>query len=133
MAEETTEFEKLRKSLRGKSSIVLTDENGVEYTAKFPRKLVKDMEDSGVTSEYVTSIIQKGTVSATDEFFDRFVLPAFNNDCQKMTAEQVRDLFEGLGDPMQVIQALIVLFTNPVVALFEKKNPTQTRTKFRFV
>ena len=133
MAGIDNDFDKLSKSMNGKSSIVITDENGVEYTAKFPRALVKRMEDEGVTSEYIADTLQKATVSATDEVFERFVLPAFNNDCQKVTLEQLIDLFEGLDDPMTVIQALIVLYMAPITALFEKKNPTKSRAKFRFV
>lgn len=125
-------MKKLEKEMVGKTSITLEDEAGVTYVAKFPRKLVKEMEERGITAEYASKVVSEGTVAASDKFFEEFVLPAFNVE-QKMTLEQVEDLFEGLEDPMVVISALIILFTAPVRALFEKKNPTQTRTKFSLV
>lgn len=122
----------IMSKLNGATSIVLTDENGVEYKASFPRALVRKMQKEGVTAEYIGSVMDNGTVESVDEFFEKFVLPAFNVE-QKMTLEQVEDLFEGLEDPTEVIEALMALYTLPVYALLGKKDPTKTRAKFRLV
>lgn len=132
VAADNEDDDNIISKLNGATSIVLTDENGVEYKASFPRALVRKMQKEGVTAEYLSSVMGDSTVESVDEFFEKFVLPAFNVE-QKMTLEQVEDLFEGLEDPGKVIEALMALYTLPVYALLGKKDPTKTRAKFRLV
>lgn len=127
------DIEALRKELEGKSSIVLEDENGVEYTATYTRDLVKKMEKSGVTVEEASKLLSKGTFTAVEEFLEKFALPAFNCSGKKVTIEEVEDLLASVENPGEIIGALMVLFMTPTMTLLTKKNPTQTRAKFRFV
>lgn len=139
MAKNTTndvfdfDIDKLREELEGKSSIVLTDENGVEYTAKYDRALVKKMEKEGITVEEASKLLSKGTYTAVEEFLEKFALPAFNNSGTKVSLDEVVDLMGAVDNPGEVIGALMVLFMTPTMTLLTKKNPTQTRAKFRFV
>lgn len=120
------------QKLNGSTSIVLTDENGVEYVAKYPRSLVRDMQRKGVTVEKAQEYLSDGTMDGVETFLKEFVLPAFNVE-QKMTLEQLEDVFEDIEDPSEVIEVLMALYSLPVYSLLGKKDPTKTRAKFRLV
>ena len=120
------------QKLNGSTSIVFTDENGVEYVAKYPRSLVRDMQRKGVTVEKAREYLSDGTIDGVETFLKEFVLPAFNVE-QKMTLEQLEDVFEDIEDPSEVIEVLMALYSLPVYALLGKKDPTKTRAKFRLV
>ncbi len=132
MAKSTSNVPEIIQKLNGKTSVSVTDENGVEFVAKYPRKLVRDMQRDGVTVEKVQEYLSDGTMDGVETFLEKFVLPAFNVE-QKVTLEQLEDLFEGLEDPSEFIEVLMALYSLPVYSLLGKKDPTQTRAKFRLV
>ena len=115
--------------LRGHSSIVIEDEDGTEYTLRYPRKLVKQMEAAGITSQTVAAKMGDGTLTAMEEFVKEFVMPAFKADQPKIGFDTVLGVYEQLPDKAEFIQLLMGLFMQPTLAL--TTDPTETRMKFR--
>lgn len=117
--------------LRGHGSIVIEDADGTEYTLRYPRKLVKEMEARGVTSQTVTEKMGDGTLTAMEGFIKDFVMPAFKTDQPKIGFDTVIGIYEQLPDKGEFIQLLMGLFMQPTLAL--TTDPTETRMKFRLV
>lgn len=120
------------EDIKGHDKIVIEDEEtGTEYTLCYTRKMVKDMEKKGITSQYAVKMLSDGTLTSLDRFINDFVLPAFKKEQPKITFNDVLGIWEGIEDKQYMIALLVALFSQPMTALLE--NPTESRMKFRLV
>ena len=113
--------------LRGHSSIVIEDADGTEYTLRYPRRLVKQMEAAGITSQAVAAKMGDGTLTAMEDFVKEFVMPAFKSDQPKIGFDTVLGIFEQLPDKAEFIQLLMGLFMQPTLAHLQTRKQTFTR------
>ncbi len=120
------------EDIKGHDKIVIEDEeSGNEYTLCYSRKMVKDMEKKGITSQYAAEMLSDGTLTSLEKFISDFVLPAFKKEQPKITFNEVLDVWRGIEDKQYLIALLVALFNQPMTALIE--NPTESRMKFRLV
>lgn len=120
------------EDIKGHDKIVIEDEeSGNEYTLCYSRKMVKDMEKKGITSQYAAEMLSDGTLTSIEKFISDFVLPAFKKEQPKITFNEVLDVWRGIEDKQYLIALLVALFNQPMTALIE--NPTESRMKFRLV
>lgn len=120
------------EDIKGHDKIVIEDEeSGNEYTLCYSRKMVKDMEKKGITSQYAAEMLSDGTLTSLEKFISDFVFPAFKKEQPKITFSEVLDVWRGIEDKQYLIALLVALFNQPMTALIE--NPTESRMKFRLV
>ena len=120
------------EDIKGHDKIVIEDEeSGNEYTLCYSRKMVKDMEKKGITSQYAAEMLSDGTLTSLEKFISDFVLPAFKKEQPKITFNEVLNVWRGIEDKQYLIALLVALFNQPMTALIE--NPTEARMKFRLV
>lgn len=120
------------EDIKGHDKIVIEDEeSGNEYTLCYSRKMVKDMEKKGITSQYAAEMLSDGTLTSLEKFISDFVFPAFKKEQPKITFSEVLDVWRGIEDKQYLIALLVALFNQPMTALIE--NPTVSRMKFRLV
>lgn len=120
------------EDIKGHDKIVIEDEEtGTEYTLCYSRKMVKDMEKKGITSQYAAEMLSNGTLTSLEKFISDFVLPAFKKEQPKITFNEVLGVWRGIEDKQYLIALLVALFNQPMTALIE--NPTEPRVKFRLV
>lgn len=120
------------EDIKGHDKIVIEDEEtGAEYTLCYSRKMVKDMEKKGITSQYATEMLSHSTLTSLEKFISDFVMPAFKKEQPKITFNEVLGIWQGIEDKPYMIALLVALFNQPMTALIE--NPTESRMKFRLV
>lgn len=130
--EEVNIAAKALEDIKGHDKIVIEDEEtGTEYTLCYSRKMVKDMEKKGITSQYATEMLSNSTLTSLEKFISDFVLPAFKKEQPKITFNEVLGIWKGIEDKPYMIALLVALFNQPMTALIE--NPTESRMKFRLV
>ena len=77
-AEDINIAAKALEDIKGHDKSVIEDEEtGAEYTLCYSRKMVKDMEKKGITSQYATEMLSHSTLTSLEKFISDFVLPAF--------------------------------------------------------
>lgn len=126
-----TTYAEIMGEIDGRDRIVIEDGDGNEYTLRYTRRIVKDMERSGITAEKAADALKDATLTAVEGFITDFVAPAFRTDQPKMSKDEVIALWQEMPDKDVLIAYLIALFNQPMTALV--KNPTETRAKFRLV
>lgn len=120
------------EDIKGHDKIVIEDEeSGTEYTLCYSRKMVKDMEKKGITSQYAAEMLSNCTLTSIEKFISDFVLPAFKKEQPKITFNEVLGVWQGIEDKQYLIALLVALFSQPMTALIE--NPIESRMKFRLV
>lgn len=119
----------LMDKVKGHDSVVIEDGDGNEWTLRYPRRLIKQMEERGVTSAAMADLLAKATLTSTEKFIEDFVLPAFKTDQPKMKLADVIDIYEALPDKNDFVTILIALFNQAMLSL--TTDPTETRMKFR--
>lgn len=122
-------YEEVMKAIEGHDRIVIEDGEGKEYTLRYTRRIVKDMEKRGVTAERASEIISNATLTGVESFINDFVAPAFKADQPNMTKAEIVELWREIPEKDLFIAYLVALFNQPMTALI--KNPTETRAKFR--
>lgn len=110
------------------SAITLSDDEGNEYTLRYPRHLVREMDKKGINAQSAAEKLGKGTLSAAEEFVKDFVAPAFKAEQPDMTLDEVTEVWESIPDKTEFIKALSELFSQPLLALVA--DPTETRVKW---
>ena len=78
-------YEEVMKAIEGHDRIVIEDGEGKEYTLRYTRRIVKDMEKRGVTAERASEIISNATLTGVESFINDFVAPAFKADQPNLT------------------------------------------------
>lgn len=64
-AEDINIAAKALEDIKGHDKIVIEDEEtGTEYTLCYSRKMVKDMEKKGITSQYATEMLSNSTLTS---------------------------------------------------------------------
>ena len=123
--------DEIAEQVKGHDRIVVEDSDGKEYTLRYTRKVVKEMEKRGVTAQRAADLLSTGTLTATEDFIRKFVAPALKTDQPKMTEDDVVDLWAEIDGKEMLIAYLVALFSQPMLSLVT--NPTETRAKFRLV
>lgn len=127
--ESRTDVDEIMKSVEGHDRIIIEDEDGTEYTLRYTRQIVKQMEKAGVTSDKASALLDDATLTGVENFIVEFVAPAFKSDQPKMTKDEIISLWRDVSEKEVLIAYLIALFNAPMTSLL--KNPTETRAKFR--
>lgn len=123
--------DEIAEQVKGHDRIVVEDSEGKEYTLRYTRKVVKEMEKKGVTAQNAAELLSAGTLTATEDFIRKFVAPALKTDQPKMTENDVVDLWAEIDGKETLTAYLVALFSQPMLSLVT--NPTETRAKFRLV
>lgn len=123
--------DEIAEQVKSHDRIVVEDSEGKEYTLRYTRKVVKEMEKKGVTAQHAAELLSAGTLTATEDFIRKFVAPALKTDQPKMTENDVVDLWAEIDGKETLIAYLVALFSQPMLSLVT--NPTETRAKFRLV
>lgn len=92
--------------------LILTDENGKEYTLTFTRKTVKQMEARG----FVTEDIRNKPLTALPMLFEG----AFLAKHRHVKKEIVEDLFDHISQKDELIEKLGEMYAEPIQALFDE-------------
>lgn len=124
------DFAAMRKKMAGKTSIVLSYD-GVDYTLKFPRAVVKEMEAEGITADSIIDMSSVATLTGQEYFIEHFVARAFETEQPDLELDKVIEIYASCADKQELMQYLIMLFMQPILAL--TTDPTKTRAKFRLV
>lgn len=129
-SQDVKDFNDLREKMAGHSSIEIEyDEE--KYILKFPRELVKQMEQDGITADSIMDMASATTLTAQEEFIKNFVMKAFVTEQPDIELDKVIEIYEGLGGKQELLSYLVILFMQPILAL--TTDPTKTRAKFRLV
>ena len=126
----TEETMDILNRVKGHDRIVI-EHDGKEYTFRYPRSTVRDMERSGVTAQSAAQLLSAGTLIGVEEYIRCFILPGFKTDQPKMSGDDAVGLFEELPDKAEFIQLAASLFSAALTSL--TTDPTETRAKFRLV
>ncbi|MBY4798353.1 DUF5055 domain-containing protein [Collinsella sp. AGMB00827] len=127
---ETDKVVDFLERLHGHSKLIIEDADGTEYTLRYPRAVVKQMESNGMTADVVAEMASEATSLTTIErLIDEFVYPAFKSDQPKVNKDTVREIYRSIADKGEFLGLLIGLYTAPVRAL--TTDPTETRAVFR--
>lgn len=132
MAENTSvNVNEIMENVKGHDRLIIEDSDGKEYTLRYTRAIVKQMEKRGITADKAAEFLSNASLTNVEEFITKFVAPAFKSDQPKMTDDDVIALWCEIPDKQTLIAYLIALFNQPMTSLLE--NPTETRAKFRLV
>lgn len=123
--------EQALKDIDGHDRIVIEDSEGNEYTLRYTRRIVKDMEKHGITAQTASDMLSSATLTSMEKFVSEFIAPAFKADQPSIKAQKVLDVWAEVPDKEYVISLLMALFMQPMNSLLA--NPTETRAKFRLV
>lgn len=121
----------IHEEVKGHDSIVITDEDGTEYTLCYPRKTVKQMEAAGFSAAAASQLLSSGTLTGTEQYIEKFVMPAFKKHHPGIKLDDVIGIWERVSDKVELSIYLTALFMQPTLAL--TTDPTQTRATFRLV
>lgn len=123
--------EQALKDVDGHDRIVIEDSEGNEYTLRYTRRIVKDMEKRGITAQTASDMLSSATLTSMEKFVSEFIAPAFKADQPSIKTQKVLDIWAEVPEKEYLISLLMALFMQPMNSLLA--NPTETRAKFRLV
>lgn len=128
--EPVNEAEELYAKVDGHDHVELEDEDGKVYRFGYDRAIVRKMERDGFSFEKLSGT-NDSSLTATEDFYDSFIFPAFKKFQPKATKEEFYKVIEEIPDKTYFSQVMVALYMQPVRSL-TMENPTST-AKMRLV